>query len=192
MGAKGKKMKDYRQAQIVRLDIIAGLYKRGYSYREIRNEVMARLDLKSYSLETVHKDIGRLLKEWRDTRIENFDHTVQLELERIDEIIKEAWAAWDKSKTDYERKKAKQQGIPGGGSENGENGENGGVVTVKMEQQREEVICYGDPRYLEVVHKNLIERRKLLGLYSPEKREISGDLSFANLLMQTGIVDEEK
>lgn len=189
MGAKGKKMKDYRQAQIVRLDIIAGLYKRGYSYREIRNEVMARLDLKSYSLETVHKDIGRLLKEWRDTRIENFDHTVQLELERIDEIIKEAWAAWDKSKTDYERKKAKQQGIPGGGSENGENG---GVVTVKMEQQREEVICYGDPRYLEVVHKNLIERRKLLGLYSPEKREISGDLSFANLLMQTGIVDEEK
>ena len=120
MGAKGKKMKDYRQAQIVRLDIIAGLYKRGYSYREIRNEVMARLDLKSYSLETVHKDIGRLLKEWRDTRIENFDHTVQLELERIDEIIKEAWAAWDKSKTDYERKKAKQQGIPGGG-ENGGN-----------------------------------------------------------------------
>ena len=192
MGAKGKKMKDYRQAQIVRLDIIAGLYKRGDSYREIRNEVMARLDLKSYSLETVHKDIGRLLKEWRDTRIENFDHTVQLELERIDEIIKEAWAAWDKSKTDYERKKAKQQGIPGGGSENGENGENGGVVTVKMEQQREEGICYGDPRYLEVVHKNLIERRKLLGLYSPEKREISGDLSFANLLMQTGIVDEEK
>ena len=61
-----------------------------------------------------------------------------------------------------------------------------------MEQQREEVICYGDPRYLEVVHKNLIERRKLLGLYSPEKKEISGDLSFTNLLMQTGIVDEEK
>lgn len=192
MGATGKKMKDYRQAQIVRLDIIAGLYKRGYSYREIREEVMSRLDLQSYSLRTVHKDIQQLLEEWRETRIENFDHAVQLELERIDEIIKEAWAAWDKSKTDYERKKAKQQGIPGGGSENGENGENGGVVTVKMEQQREEVICYGDPRYLEVVHKNLIERRKLLGLYSPEKREISGDLSFANLLMQTGIVDEEK
>jgi hypothetical protein len=150
---------------------------------------MARLDLKSYSLETVHKDVGRLLKEWRDTRIENFDHTIQLELERIDDIIKEAWAAWDKSKTDYERTKGKQQGVPGGGSENGENG---GVVTVKMEQQREEVICCGDPRYVEVVHKNLIERRKLLGLYSPEKKEISGDLSFTNLLMQTGIVDEEK
>lgn len=191
MGATGKKMKDYRQAQIVRLDIIAGLYKRGYSYREIREEVMNRLDLQSYSLRTVHKDIQQLLEEWRETRIENFDHAVQLELERIDEIIKEAWAAWDKSKTDYEKKKAKQQGIPGGGNDDGESNE-GGVITIKMEQQREEVICYGDPRYLEVVHKNLIERRKLLGLYSPEKKEISGDLSFTNLLMQTGIVDEEK
>ena len=174
MGAPGKKMKDYRQAQIVRLDIIAQLYKRGYSYREIREEVMARLDLQAYSLQTVHKDVNRLLAEWRETRIENFDHAVQLELERIDEVIKEAWAAWDKSKTDYERKKAKQQG-----------------VTVKMEQQKEEVICYGDPRYLEVIHKNLTERRKLLGLYSPEKKEVTGDLSFANLLMETSAADEE-
>lgn len=97
MGAPGKKMKDYRQAQIVRMDIIAGLYKRGYSYREIREEVMARLDLKAYSLQTVHKDVNRLLAEWRETRIENMDYAVQLELERIDEIIKEAWDAWDKS-----------------------------------------------------------------------------------------------
>ena len=150
---------------------------------------MARLDLQSYSLQTVHKDVNRLLAEWRETRIENFDHAVQLELERIDELIKEAWAAWDKSKTDYERKKAKQQGIPGG---EGENGEGGSVVNVKMEQSKEEVICYGDPRYLEVVHKNLIERRKLLGLYSPEKKEITGDLSFASLLMETSTVNEEE
>lgn len=184
MGAPGKKMKDYRQAQIVRLDIIAQLYKRGYSYRAIREEVMARLDLQAYSLQTVHKDVNRLLAEWRKTRIENFDHAVQLELERIDEVIKEAWAAWDKSKTDYERKKAKQQGIPGG--------DEGGVVTVKMEQQKEEIVCYGDPRYLEVIHKNLVERRKLLGLYSPEKKEVTGDLSFASLLMETSTINEEE
>lgn len=188
MGAPGKKMKDYRQAQIVRLDIIAQLYKRGYSYREIREEVMARLDLQAYSLQTVHKDVNRLLAEWRETRIDNTDLAVQLELERIDEVIKEAWAAWEKSKTDYERKKAKQQGIPGGDAESGE----GGVVTVKMEQQKEEVICYGDPRYLEVIHKNLVERRKLLGLYSPEKKEITGDLSFASLLMETSAINGEE
>lgn len=189
--ANKKSLKDYRQAQIVRLDIIAGLYKRGYSYREIREEVMARLDLQSYSLKTVHSDVQKLLAEWRDTRIENFDHAVQLELERIDELIKEAWIAWEKSKTDYEKVRAKQQGIPGGDGEGGGSGE---IITVKMEQSKENVQSCGDPRYLEVVHKNLTERRKLLGLYSPEKKEITGDLSFANLLMETStaVVNEEE
>lgn len=181
-------MKDYRQAQIVRLDIIAQLYKRGYSYREIREEVMARLDLQAYSLQTVHKDVNRLLSEWRETRIENTDHAVQLELERIDELIKEAWEAWDKSKVDYERSRQKMQGVPGGDGESGE----GGIVTVKMEQTKENVNSCGDPRYLEVIHKNLVERRKLLGLYSPEKKEITGDLSFASLLMETSAMNEEE
>lgn len=189
MGAPGKKMKDYRQAQIVRLDIISALYKRGYSYREIREEVIARLDLQGYSLRTVHKDVQQLLKEWRETRLENIDHAVQLELERTDEIIKEAWNAWDKSKSDYERKVARQQGVPGGSNGDGVSAD--GVITTKLEQLREEVVNCGDVRYLEVVHKNLIERRKLLGLYSPEKKEISGDLSFTNLLMQTGVIDAE-
>ena len=159
-------MKDYRQAQIVRLDIIAQLYKRGYSYREIREEVMTRLDLQAYSLQTVHKDVNRLLAEWRETRIENFDHAVQLELERIDEVIKEAWAAWDKSKTDYERKKAKQQGIPGGDGESGE----GGVVTVKMEQQKEEVICYGDPGIWRSFTKTWWRGASCLGFTVPKRK----------------------
>ena len=186
--AKKTSMKDYRQAQIIRMDIISKLYKRGYSYREMRAEVMARLDLQSYSLRTVKKDVERLLAEWREARIDNTDYALQLELERIDDLIKEAWKAWDKSKEDYERKKAKQQGIPVGDGERND----GGIATVKIEQQSEEVVCYGDPRYLELIHKLLIERRKLLGLYSPEKKEITGDLSFANLLMQTGVIDEEK
>lgn len=185
-GKKKVKMKDYRQAQIVRLDIISELYKRGYSYRDIREEVMTRLDLSSYSLRTVSKDVNKLLQEWRETRIDNTDLALQLELERLDAIIKEAWAAWEKSKTDYERKKAKQQGVPGS------NEEDNGIVTVKLEQQKEEIICYGDPRYLDIIHKSLIERRKLLGLYAPEKKELSGAMSFEALLMETGIVEDEK
>ena len=142
------------------------------------------------SYEEIAKRGGGILNSADRLHETSEDELYRQAMERIDEIIKEAWAAWDKSKTDYEKKKAKQQGIPGSSGEDGESSE--GVITIKMEQQREEVICYGDPRYLEVGHKNLIKRRKLLGLYSPEKKEISGDLSFTNLLMQTGIVDEEK
>lgn len=89
------KMCDYRHAQYVRMDIISKLYKRGYTFREIREEVMARLDLPTYSLQTVHKDVNRLLAEWQETRIKSIDANIQLELQRIDELIKEAWAAWE-------------------------------------------------------------------------------------------------
>lgn len=185
--ANKKSMKDIRQAQVVRIDIIAGLYKRGYSYREIRQEVMSRLNLPSYSLRTVQKDITCMMAEWRETRMANIDDAVQLELERIDEIVKEAWAAWEKSKLDYEKVKAKQQGVP---VKDGGDGGSGGIATVKMEQYKENVQSCGDPRYLDIIHKNLMERRKLLGLYSPEKKEVTGDLSFTNLLMETGMANE--
>lgn len=189
MAERKKKMKDYRQAQIVRLDIIAQLYKRGYSYRQIREEVMARLDLQAYSLRTVHKDVQTLLAEWRETRIENLNHAVQLELERIDDLTREAWEAWEKSKLGGDKVRTKQTGVPQQTGDDGD-GSEGGIATIKLERTSEEVNANGDPRFLEVIHKNAIERRKLLGLYSPEKREIAGDLSFTNLLMQTSIVDE--
>lgn len=187
--AAKRRLRNFNNAKLLRMDILSGLYKRGYSYREMRAEVMARLDLKSYSLETVKKDIDSLLAEWRETRIEDLDLALQLELERIDTLIKEAWEAWEKSKESYKRVKNAQKGIPGTPEED----ENGNmkpseVITVEMKQNTEEVVCYGDPRYLDVINRLLIERRKLLGLYSPDKHEISGEMSFYNMLMQTGQV----
>lgn len=161
-------MKDYRQAQLSRIEIISGLYKRGYSFREIRSEVMKRLDLETYSLETVHKDITRMLDEWREHRIDRIDQVVQLELQRNDDIIKEAWQAWDKSKTDYERKSAKQQGLPKRSDENSD----GGISTTKIEQSKELVIRYGDPRYLDLILKVQERNAKLLGYDSPIKVDV--------------------
>ena len=72
----------------------------------------------------------------------------------------------------------------------GDGGGGSNVTTTRVEQQKEEVICYGDPRYLDLINKLLVERRKLLGLYKPEQHELAGELTFANLLMQTGIIDD--
>ena len=183
------RLRRFRTAKLLRMDILSTLYKRGYSYREMRSEVMARLDLQSYSLETLKKDIDSLLEEWRETRIEDLDLALQLELERIDNLVKEAWEAWEKSKENYKRVKNAQKGIPGTPEED----DNGNmkpseIITVEMKQNSEEVVCYGDPRYLEVINRLLIERRKLLGLYSPEKMDVSGEFTFANMLMETGKV----
>lgn len=179
------RLRAFKKEKLLRMDILSTLYKRGFSYREMRSEVMARLALKSYSLETVKKDIDSLLEEWRATRIEDLDLALQLELERIDTLVKEAWEAWERSKESYKKVKGTQEGIPG--QPDGENdGSSGEIITTKMKQTSEDVVSYGDPRYLEVINKLLIERRKLLGLYSPEKMDVSGDMSFYAMLMETG------
>ena len=168
-----KLMKDVKVAQIARLEIVANFYKRGYSFREIRAEVMNRLNLATYSLDTLHKDVHRLLDEWQKYRVSKTEQVIQLELQRNDEIIKEAWLAWDKSKTDYEKRVAKQQGLPAKkGTQDGQGGNDERIETTKIEQQRELIRKYGDPRYLEVILKAEERNAKLLGYDKPIKVDV--------------------
>lgn len=170
MGQSKRLARQHHNA-VLRQNIVSDLYKQGYNYREIREEVMKRLDIPRYSLQTVHADVQNILAEWRQMRNLNIEELQQLELQRIDTIIKEASEAWEKSKTDYDKKRSKQYGRPTGDS--GGDGE-GGIETVGVEQSREEMVMCGDVRYLDMIHKVSMERRKILGLYAPEKREITG------------------
>lgn len=162
---------DVKRQIDIRIDIIAQFYRRGYTYRDIRREVMQRLDLQTYSLQTLHKDVHKMLADWREERLENIDEQIQLELSRIDEMIREAWTQWEKSKADYSEHATKRKGVT---TPNSENGEGAGVKPVLIEQTRKDVVTTGDVRYLDLIHKLLCERRKLLGLYPAEKKEISG------------------
>lgn len=189
MAEEGKKMrmKDYLQARTARLNIISEMYKRGYSYRQIRAEVMKRLDLKTYSTGTVCRDVKCLLKEWRSERLDSMDDAVQLELTRIDDLIREAWGAWEKSKNDYLLHRQTAKGVP---TENEDGTPSQQPEILSMYQSTSEVVNCGDVRYLELIHKLLIERRKILGLYAPDKLNLSGEVTFEKYLKETGIIDE--
>jgi hypothetical protein len=94
---------------------------------------------------------------------------IQLELERIDEIIMELWAQWEKSKEDYKKTSKKRKGKPfEAKSREAE------IYTIEREVQEIEMRCLGDVSYISEIRAQLVERRKLLGLYAPEKREITG------------------
>lgn len=170
-----------------RLEIVAQFYKRGYSIRAIRAEVMRRLDLATYSTQTVHKDIQTLLKEWRESRLEDMDDALQLELTRIDDTVRELWEQWEKSKEDYTRTQRKRKGAPS--QKSNEDGE-GGIRTFSVEEKTQQVIMLGNPAYIAEIRQQLAERRKLLGLYAPEKRDIQGGISFSAFLMESGMIDE--
>jgi hypothetical protein len=149
-----------------RLEIVAELYRRGSSYRYIQREAMRRLDIPSYSLQTVKKDVDTLLKEWRENRIEDTDCLVQLELERIDETVRELWEQWEKSKEDYKKTSGKIKGKVVQLKK-----EEAKLQPVERETQETDMRCLGDIAYISEIRAQLVERRKLLGLYAPEKWE---------------------
>ena len=184
------KPQDKRQNQmkLARLEIVSTLYKRGYSYRKIKEEVMKRLDLQTYSLQTVKRDIQTLLDEWRESRLEDTDELVTLELARIDDTCRELWEQWEKSKENFTRQTRKQKGSPTRDAQTGQTS----IRTTQTERTETDIQGLGDPSYIAEIRKQLEERRILLFLYAPEKKELSGGLSFASRLVESGMIDEDE
>lgn len=176
-----------------RLEIVAQMYKRGSTIRAIRAEVMRRLDLKTYSTQTVHKDVQTLLKEWRESRLGNMDDALQLELARIDDTVRELWEQWEKSKEDYTKTQRRRKGAPArSGNQDNNNGDDGGIRTFSVEEQTEQVVRLGNPTYIAEIRQQLAERRKLLGLYAPEKRDIKGEVSVSRPPSEMTVEEIEK
>lgn len=173
------KIQHVRQNKIreARLEIVAKLYKRGNSIRAIRAEVMSRLDLKTYSTQTVHRDIHALLREWRESRLQNIDDALQLELTRIDDTVRELWEQWEKSKEDYTKTQRRRKGAPKSKDKEKDSGDDSGIRTLSVEEQTEQVTRLGNPAFITEIRQQLTERRKLLGLYAAEKREIGGEIT---------------
>lgn len=159
-----------RQLKTARLDIISELYKRGYSLRKITEEVKRRLNIPKLAVSTTYNDVQTLLKEWRESRIENIDQALQLELERIDDTTAELWEQWDKSKEEAQKTTTTRSGrIKGKGGS--------GIETDAVSESRTNVGGLGNPAYIAEIRQQLIERRKLLGLYAPEARQVKGEVT---------------
>lgn len=178
------------QLKQARLEIIAGLYKRGYSMAKIAEEVRQRLNT-TCSTRTVWNDVQQLLKEWREARIEDVDQALQLELERIDESVAELWQQWDKSKEDYTAVRNRKVGVPVAPQEGSQGSSETEIVTIRREQEDENKVGLGDVRYIAEIRNQLAERRRLLGLYAPEKRDItSGGESFHGFKEVLPVMDD--
>ena len=149
--------------------IVAECYKKGMTIRQTCDEVMVRTGMdKPPGTKTVFNDRNILLKEWRKERVTDMDDLITLELARIDAAIFELWGAWEKSKTDHKSKFSKQKGELPTDSKNGDK-----PKVNYIEQGHKEEINFGDPRYISEVRAQLAERRKLLGLYAPEKKDLT-------------------
>jgi hypothetical protein len=165
MGVVSDPYRTRRQAADVRRVIVADCYKRGLSISKTCQVVMGEMGMdKVPSKKTIFNDRLALMKEWKEERLSDMDDLITLELARIDEAIVELWEAWKKSKTDHKSKFSKQKGELADKAKPGEK-----PKVNYVEQGQKEEINFGDPRYISEIRAQLQERRKLLGMYAPDK-----------------------
>lgn len=163
--------KDKQKAEYRRV-IVAECYSKGMTIRQTCEEVRIRMNLdKAPSVKAVFNDRHALLKEWKKERMEDMDDLVALELKRIDVACVKLWDAWEKSATDHKSKFSKRKGELNSSKPKDAEDVEKKINTTYVEQGEKEEINCGDPRFITEIRNQLMERRKLLGMYAPEKTD---------------------
>lgn len=135
-------LKSNKRLELVRRrQQIAELYLQGWTQTAIAERL-------TISQSMVSDDLKSIRREWRASAIRDFDLAQAEELQKLDRIEREAWAAWERS-----QKPAQSAVMDGAGA---------AQPTRKTIRTQ-----YGDPRLLEVVLKCNAARRTMLALDPP-------------------------
>jgi len=99
---------------------------------------------------TISKDIEGIRKAWHESQIRDFDAARTLQVERLRQVSREAWAGYERSQQPAQM-----------ATVNGDNGSGKAKRTVRHQ--------YGDPRFLDIVLKSIEAEDQLMGLNAPTK-----------------------
>jgi hypothetical protein len=122
---------------------VLSYYVRGYRQTAIA-------ELVGCDQKTVSNDLAVIRRQWAKANGERVTELQARELARIDEIERQAWAAWERSQQERSRSRTKRTD-PGGGP-------------AKLEASVEKETPVGDPRWLERVSWCVEARVRILGL----------------------------
>ncbi len=122
--------------------IIADLYLKGHRQSEIAQQLELHQTQISYDLRIIQK-------RWRESAVMDFNEAKQRELSRIDTLEREAWQAYERSKSERVRKRE--------GSRTA--GESSSSEAFTEREERD-----GDPRFMEIILKCIVQRSNILGI----------------------------
>lgn len=153
MAKAGRRLTD-RQIE-ARRQKVAELYLKGYDQYYIADKVKV-------TQQQVSQDIKKLVKRWQESQLESIAEKQAKELEKIDKVETEAWAAWTRSLKPINKTISK-------------NGFNVKGPVEMTEQETQELT--GDPRFLATIQKCIDQRCKILGIDAPIKVEHKGEIT---------------
>lgn len=122
---------------------VGELYLKGWGQVAIAGQLGVRQS-------TVCDDLKQLCKAWRQSSIRDFDAMRDIELEKLNQVEREAWDGFERSKQPHQS-----------ATTDGQAGAQKARRTVRNQ--------YGDPRYLSVILDCIQARRELLGIDAPVK-----------------------
>lgn len=125
---------------------VAELYLKGWFQADIAQKFKV-------TQQQISSDLKVIYRLWRQSSIRDFDEMKQRELIKIDNLEKEYWSAWEKSKEDYEKTRKKY------------------LDKQLKELQKEDMILSGEPRFLSGVQWCINKRCEILGINAPVKTE---------------------
>lgn len=136
---------------------VADLYREGYHQYEIARAV-------GVSEPQITSDLKAIRAQWLESSVRNFDEAKSEELAKIDQLERTYWQAWHKSAKDYTKQSVKtKNNIAQGGK----------LIPVTNEEERKEIITFGDPRFLSGVMDCIKKRCEILGLNAPTKADLT-------------------
>lgn len=156
-GFQAKRTKGQRELDLV---FISNCYVRGDSQYTIRDKLNAQREY-ALSRQMISKDIGVIQSRWQQEACRSIGQRKAEELAKIDNLEREYWEAWERSRKPAQEKFGKMRTKSGTGTETTDEK---GV----REKGRD-----GDPKFLDGVRWCIAQRCKILGL-EVFRAEISG------------------
>jgi transposase len=148
---------------------IAQLYVQGLSQRDIAKRVKVNQG-------TVSRDLAAIRETWLESATRDFSTRKAEELAKIDAMESEAWAAWQRSKEDWQRNTKEK--IESTGATTEEQGkEKRGTPAAGGNRMKVSVATEGRlpaHEYMRIVQWCIGKRCEILGLDAPKKHEHSG------------------
>ena len=153
-----------------------------YLQRKMQSEIAAEVGV---SQQQVSYDLKFLREQWLASSLRDFDAARSEELQRIDEVERQAYAAWHRSQQPREVSLTEQ--TEGGEVVSADGTSQPKRPTRKASMRREGQS--GDPRFLAVIQKCIDQRCVILGLESPLR--ISIDQAAAKVADELGLTKAE-
>lgn len=118
----------------------------------LRKKTLAQMaEATGLSVMTVRRELKALMGEWQVAAAEDIAAIKARDLQQLEEMERETWAEWERSKLDWQKRMAESDGKDGKKSKV----ETGGQC--------------GDPRYMNVLLGIQERRAKILGIDAPQK-----------------------